>query len=352
MTKNKKFLFFGIMFVAVLVCCIMFFCKKEQVIQDLTIVFNKSGNIYEYKTKGFSQPETNFTWTDGEEASIEIPLPKVQENVFLRVSFDACPFLAKNIKKRTVKVFVNDEFIKDFVMTECFGNYFFDLPHDLQNMSNFANIKFRISGAKSPKELNLSNDSRKLGISIKNMILSVGDKNNLDAFAAYKIGNKIDFSSKGNSLSYVKSGWSTPEKNFTWIDGRDAYIGLFIKNAKGKVLRLEVEGRGIFDSVDKNQKVKVFANDVELTTWDVSKEFAIYAVKIPEKLVTTGAVQLRFHVTKPVLLKTDPRKLGFAVKSVKLSSLFGAKTKNKLANWFKSKLLTDSKSYQSTENNK
>ena len=111
---------------------------------------------------------------------------------------------------------------------------------------------------------------------------------------------------------------------------------------KDKVLRLEVEGRGIFDSVDKSQKVTIFANDVELTTWDVSSESGIYTVKIPEKLVTTGALQIRFHIAKPVSLKTDPRKLGFAVGSVKLSSLFGVKTKNKMANWFKNKVLPDS----------
>ena len=352
MIKGKRFVFFGIMFVVVLVGYVLFFNKQISVPQDLTIVFNKSGNISEYKTTGFSQPETYFTWTDGEEASIEIPLPEVQENVFLRVSFDACPFLAKNIKKRTVKVFVNDGFIKDFVMTECSDNFVFDLPHDLQKLGRIANIKFRVSSAKSPKELKLSNDSRKLGISIKKMVLSVGNKNNPDAFSVYEIGNKIDFTSKGDSLSYAKSGWSRPEQNFTWIDGRDAYMGLFVKNLKGKVLRLEVEGKGIFNPVEKNQKVTVFVNNVELTTWDVSNELATYAVKIPEKLVGTGALQIKFHVAKPVSLTTDPRKLGFAVRSVKLSNLFGAKTKNKIANWFKSKVLPDSESEKSTESNK
>ena len=351
MTKTKKFVFFGIIFVVLLIGCLLFFCKKESVLQDLTIVFNKSGNVSEYKTTGFSQPETNFTWTDGEEASIEIPLPDVQENVFLRVSFDACPFVAKKTKKRTVKVFVNDEFIKDFVMTECSDNFVFDLPHDLQKLGEKANIKFRISSAKSPKELKLSNDSRKLGISIKKMVLSAGHKDNPEAFSVYKIGNIIDFSSKGNSLPYAKTGWSRPEQNFTWIDGRDAYMGLFVKNPTGKILRLDVEGKGIFDPVEKSQKVTVFVNDIELTTWDVSSEFATYSVKIPEKLVETGALQIRFHVAKPVSLKTDPRKLGFAVVGVKISSIFGAKTKNKMANWFKNKVL-DSEAEQQTENNK
>lgn len=352
MTKSKKFVFFGIAFIVVLIGCVLFFNKQASVMQDLTIVFNKSGNMSEYKTTGFSQPESNFTWTEGEEASVEIPLPEVQENVFLRVSFDACPFVAKNIKKRTVKVFVNDEFIKDFVMTGCSDNFVFDLPHDLQKLGRTANIKFRISAAKSPKELKLSNDSRKLGISVKKIVLSAGNKDNPDAFSVYEIGNKIDFTSKGDSLPYAKSGWSNPEQNFTWIDGHDAYMGLFVKNLKGKVLRLEVEGKGIFNPVEKNQKVTVFVNNVELTTWDVSSELAMYAVKIPEKLFGTGALQIRFHIAKPVSLTTDPRKLGFAVRSVKLSSLFGAKTKNKIANWFKNKVVPDLKSEQMAENNK
>lgn len=342
-------MFFGL----ILMIGSLFGCSDEKNNNQkelVSVVFNASGNVSKYKTTGFSIPEQFATWTDSETASIEIPLPDVPEDTFLRVSFDACPFLAKNIKKRTAKVFVNDEFVKDFIMTDCSDKYAFDLPHDLQKLGKVANIKFRFSGLKSPKELRLSDDPRKLGISIKKLVLFTGDKNNPEGFSGYKPGRKIDFSSKGNSSLYTKSGWSVSEPTHTWTDGQDAYMDLFVKKAKDKALRLEVLGSAILDPVDKKQNVTVYVNDVKLDSWDTSSGLATYTTVIPADVVGTGAVRIRFHIAKPVSLRTDSRKLGFAVKSIELSSRFGAKTKTKVASWVKNNVLTDSE--EATKNAK
>ena len=342
MTRKKKFIFSAIIFVVVVIGCIWLFSgKTERVQPDLSIVFSESGNVSEYKTTGFSNPETSATWTNGEMASIEIPLPEISEDKFFTVSLDASPFTPKRIKKQTVGVFVNDTFITNFVMTGP-GIYKFDLPHDFYKSNKVANIKFKISNPISPKDLKLSEDTRKLGLSVKKIVLSVGDGNNPNGFGIYKIGDKIDFSSKGNSRLYIKSGWSVAESTSTWTDGKDADMNLFVKNVKDKVLQLEVEGKGIFYPADKSQKVKVFVNGTELTTWDVSNELAVYTVKIPESVIGTGALQIRFHITKPFIGKADSRHLGFLVKSATISNRFAAKTKSKMANWFKDKVLTDS----------
>ena len=114
MLYKRFFMFFGL----ILMIGSLFGCSDEKNNNQkelVSVVFNASGNVSKYKTTGFSIPEQFATWTDSETASIEIPLPDVPEDTFLRVSFDACPFLAKNIKKRTAKVFVNDEFVKDSV---------------------------------------------------------------------------------------------------------------------------------------------------------------------------------------------------------------------------------------------
>ncbi len=89
-----------------------------------------------------------------------------------------------------------------------------------------------------------------------------------------------------------------------------------------------------------------------MTVWEVGKENGTYAVKLPESVVQKGALQIRLHINKPIKIKQDPRDLGVAVNTVKISQIFAAKTKNKLANWFKNKVADDSEPEQPAENNK
>lgn len=340
MSNKKGFVFSGIIFFVALVCVV--FCGgKTQKQKDLSIIFNKSGNITEYKTSGFSVPENSCTWTQEETASIEIPLPEIADDKFFTVSVEASPFVAKWLKKRNVSVSVNDEHITDFVMTGS-DVYKFTLPQDSQKLGKVANIKFKIAKQISPKDLKVSEDSRKLGICVKSLTLSTADKGNPNGFEEYKIGKKISFSKGGDSKLYTKSGWSSQENGLTWTDGKDAYVNMFVSNAKGKSLKLVVEGSAIFVPTDKYQNVTVYVNDKELTTWFVSRSSDFHNVVIPAEVVGDGALQIRFHIAKPFSPKPDTRQLGFAVKSIELSSRFGAQTKTKVASWVKNKVLTDS----------
>ena len=158
-------------------------------------------------------------------------------------------------------------------------------------------------------------------------------------FQEYKIGNKISFEQFGNSQKYTGSGWSQPEKKFTWTDGKDAYLNMFIKNANDKKLQLNVFGHGIFAAADECQKVTVYANGSELTTWCVLRDDDHYTVEIPENLIKDGSVQIKLHIDKPFVPKSDPRHLGFSVKTVHISQMFAAKTKIKIAKWIKNKIL-------------
>jgi hypothetical protein len=350
MSNKKKFIISGIA-VCVVAVCFAFCGGKSSKHQDLAIVFNNSGNVSEYKTTGFSAPESVGTWTDAEVASIDIPLPEIGEDNFFMVSVDANPFVGKRLKKQTVGVFVNDAFVTNLVMTDS-GVYKFGLPRDVQKSGKIVNIKFKISNPTSPKDLGLSGDMRKLGINVKTITLSVEDANNPNVFVAYKIGEKVVFSNGGNSKLYTESGWSGQEKEFTWTDGKDAYLNMFVKDAQNKSLKLVVEASATFAPADKYQSVKVYVNDKELTTWNVGAGVDKYSVIIPAEVVGTGAMRIRFNIAKPFSSKTDVRNLGLAVRNIEFSNRFGAQTKNKMAKWFKNKVADNSEPEQPAENNK
>lgn len=335
---KKVFVFFGIIIVVALVVIVLFFSKKTDAPHDLTIVFNKSGNVSEYKTTGFSQPESSRVWTDGEEAEIFIPLFDVVPNHFLHAAVEIEPFLAKKIKKQTVDVYVNGNFITKWNVNAP-GIYTFDLPYDFKANDGILNIKFKIDSPKSPKELNLSDDARKLGISVKNLVLSQVNMDNPKKYSTYIIGEKISFRADGNSRKYIGTGWSLPEPEFTWTDGSDAYLNMYVKNLDDKKLQLNIFGYAIFDSKDKCQNVTVYINDQELTTWCVGKSDDNYSVEIPNNLIANGAIQVKLHINKPFVADPDPRHLGMNVKTVNISQIFAAKTKIKVALWIKNKVL-------------
>ena len=198
----------------------------------------------------------------------------------------------------------------------------------------------------------MSDDARKLGVAVQTLSLTPFDLNNPNNFATYDIGDEILFTKGNGAEKYMASGWSTPEQNFTWTNGKDAVVNMFVKDAKDKQLQLSVSGRAVYGPSDKNQKVVVYVNDKELTAWEIGKENAIYTVKLPESVVQNGALQIRLHISKPTKVGKDPRDLGVAVNTLKVSQMFAAKTKNKMANWFKNKVLPDSESGQSAGNNK
>lgn len=349
MSKKKRFTFFGIILLFVVGLCLIFCCKKTQSIKETLIVFNNAGNVSEYVTTGFSHPEKGFTWTQAKEVTVEIPTPKLQENYGLVLSVKMFPF--SGVKKQDIDLFVNDKFITKWTVNKT-DVYTAVLPDDIKNQGDVINIKFIISNPKSPKELKMSDDARKLGVAVQTLSLTPFDLNNPNNFATYDIGDEILFTKGNGAEKYMASGWSTPEQNFTWTNGKDAVVNMFVKDAKDKQLQLSVSGRAVYGPSDKNQKVVVYVNDKELTAWEIGKENAIYTVKLPESVVQNGALQIRLHISKPTKVGKDPRDLGVAVNTLKVSQMFAAKTKNKMANWFKNKVLPDSESGQSAGNNK
>ena len=333
MAKNKKFIFLGIVFVVVLV---LFGACRDRKIQPKTQVVSK--NFSEYTVTGFGQPEQNFTWTNAKEATIEIPWPELQDNYGLSMAVKMFPFLDNGVlKKQFVDVLVNDKLIAKWTVDKA-DVYTAVLPGDIKNQGDIINIKFVINNSQSHKK----RDARNFGIAVQNLSLIPFDLNNPDNFATYDIGDEILFTQGNGAEKYMVSGWSAPEQDFTWTNGKDAVVKLFVNDTKDKKLQLNIYGHAVFASKADNQKIMVYVNDQELTTWEVGKEYGTYSVKLPESVVQNGALQIRLHIDKPVKVGQDPRDLGMAVNMIKVSQVFAAKTKSKMANWVKNNVLTDS----------
>jgi len=133
------------------------------------IKFGQGGNAEQYQGIGWSIPETGFTWTDGSEAVLYLPVKKPSGDLQLTMIQE--PFLIKNkIKKQTVIVYVNDKKAGMWPVTDA-GKRIITLPeHYIHN--KLIKLHFKLPDACSPGDVQSdTQDRRRLGLAVKSMLI-------------------------------------------------------------------------------------------------------------------------------------------------------------------------------------
>ncbi|MBQ6519012.1 MAG: hypothetical protein IJI14_09840, partial [Anaerolineaceae bacterium] len=128
------------------------------------IIFSSVGyNAGKYIKFGLSQPEKDFSWTDGDTVTLKMKIRNVQKGQILDFTFD----LARVFGEQSVTVEVNE----DFVAYEKLSS------GDLLNFSGVAGddgiveIRLLLPDCVSPRELGQSSDGRKLALAIKSLVI-------------------------------------------------------------------------------------------------------------------------------------------------------------------------------------
>lgn len=151
------------------------------------IEFGRKGNYFRYQGNGWSEPEGGFTWTDGQTASLVIPVGKTDSDIELRTML--LPFVvAGKQDSQTVDIYINDEPIGRWVVTNPkmnlwqrirsridrarrFQEQTIIIPGNLLNDSKMT-ITFQLPDATMPSELRVSGDERSLGIAVRWIVLT------------------------------------------------------------------------------------------------------------------------------------------------------------------------------------
>jgi hypothetical protein len=100
----------------------------------------------------------------------------------------------------------------------------------------------------------------------------------------------ISFGSSGNAKSYSLNGWSTPEKDFIWIEGeKGASLSIPIPSFKGEALTLSAKMfPHIIPGKIKKQTVEILINGQKAGKWEFTKPGNIEkTLLIPKALITT-----------------------------------------------------------------
>lgn len=150
------------------------------------IHFGSGGNAEKYLTLGWSGPEEEFRWTDGQTAVFECYLPKPKRDFVLKMTI--IPFLGNNhIECQRVSILMNDHKLKDVLRVSDTENLTIEIPHNCFE-EEIQRITFELPDAISPKDLGISADARTLGIAVRTLSMNYRADGAHPAIAAFAHG--------------------------------------------------------------------------------------------------------------------------------------------------------------------
>ncbi len=125
-----------------------------------------------YQEEGWSIPEAQGTWTDGSRSRLDLPFQSISPSGFKVSASIQDVFLTERNPQQTVEVRVNGEPITTWTFElgkPLLKNYIFQIPKAVAQQQTPLSLTFNILDPKSPQELGVSADTRKLGISINRL---------------------------------------------------------------------------------------------------------------------------------------------------------------------------------------
>lgn len=132
------------------------------------IDFTENGDAEKYKNDGWSDPELEFTWTEGNSAALKLTVYK--PNADLRLTANVQPFLfEEKVEVQNVNIFGNGELLGNWIINESgFQDQHIIIPAEVIK-NGWLNITFELPDAASPQELGLSEDNRILGLQFRSI---------------------------------------------------------------------------------------------------------------------------------------------------------------------------------------
>ena len=138
----------------------------------------------------------------------------------------------------------------------------------------------------------------------------------------YRLGKPINFGIKGNAYFYQKRGWSYPENNFTWTNGKFSSLYIpFKKSSKDMKLYLLIKPL-IFKKL-MYQRLIIQLNNKKVFDKEISNpNYLDYKIDILKKSNKDG-LTIKIHIPTAVSpykigMNEDKRVLGIAVKKIKI----------------------------------
>jgi hypothetical protein len=117
-----------------------------------------------YLTSGWSAPEAWGAWSEGDTATILLPLPAARANTIL---IEAKPLISPTHQKQGVELTINGIPAGKFTLTgNSGGGYEVKVPYAAKEKGGFLKVELHFPDAARPKDIGLGDDSRKLALGL------------------------------------------------------------------------------------------------------------------------------------------------------------------------------------------
>jgi len=285
------------------------FTGIPEVYDGFLISFGNGGNYLQYAKEGWNWGEMGFTWTDGNKASLIIPITSNLNDYDLVLYAEICPNDQDGkIKNQRVNVLINKK-IKGEWLVNKLQEYELFIPKNEINKE--FNIIFELPDAVKVE------DGRKLGVAFKSLRI----------VPYYAYGRKITFDQLGNAVYYKTEGWSNPEENFTWTFGNSSSLKIPIIN-NSKDIRLELTAFPFLggDKI-KKQDVKITVNNVNIGQMTFEGNISrTKFINIPNRILNKSIMDITFEFPNAIVpidleVNEDSRPLALAFQEVVITEL-------------------------------
>ncbi|MBO6214123.1 MAG: glycosyltransferase family 4 protein, partial [Lachnospiraceae bacterium] len=262
---------------------------------EKSVIFTDEGKSDNYCLSGFSAAEDHGRWTIQKEAVLLFEVPHTEQGIVCSILCGAYQ------KSQEVQLNINGYDAGSILVSERKWYQIF-IPFEYIK-SDMLYIKMNLLNLKSPYELGDSEDRRKLGISLSEIIFN-------DKPLTSGIRKKPDYSDSKVGLR----GFSWAESEGIWTDGKEAEVTLYIDGDRDRDVVL------FYDIFGKKQDISLYLNGrhIEDYTENNTKKdngTKSHLIHIPAEIAGMGLVNIGFglpdaYSPKSKRISADERELG------------------------------------------
>jgi hypothetical protein len=274
------------------------------------IDFHAGGNSGLYEAEGWGQAEEGGSWTVGGHSVLLLDL-KAPPTTDLWLTFKAQAFVVSQRPSFKEALRVNNTDVGEWSVRDQQIERRVHLPLSLVR-SRLLRIEFFDHDPRSPAELGLSTDVRKLGLAIETLKLEPDSP-----------GLTVDFHRGGNAELYETQGWANPEDGGTWAVGRRSILSVNLPTPPTTDFWLTLTAHAFTPPQRSSFEETLRINNKQIADWSITNPHIEERVRLPLDLVLSRSVRIEFFNHDPrspaeLGLSMDVRKLGLAMETLEL----------------------------------
>jgi hypothetical protein len=280
--------------------------------------FRTNGNAPHFEGAGWGDPEPGGSWTVGGHSVLQLELPKPPTSDVI-LSIEAHAFTPPQRNRFDDALVVNGRVAAQWSITdhEPLIQRQVRLPVDLIP-SRVVHIEFVNHDPRSPADLGLSGDTRKVGLALETF--------RLDS-AIYSPGEMLDFRTGGNARYVEREGWGDPEPGGSWTVGGHSILQLELPKPPTGDVVLSIEAHAFTPPQRNRFDDTLVVNGRVAAQWSITDREPLIQrrVRLPVDLIPSRVVRIEFVNHDPrspadLGLSGDTRKVGLALHTLRVDA--------------------------------